>query len=404
MKTIEFKKIIMNSKNQFLKFIFFTIVFVFVISCGGDSSDADDTAELRVSTVSNSNGKATKVVVGAIRWDAWHTHSTNPNDVWPVDAVEQTLSPVQYRFRAPFFAKVENDKIRIDGYTQAIVDQEIAYAKEAGLDYWAFLLYNERTGGNYGYPMSEALHYYLSSTRKSDVKFCVIETPDLLFGQSTDEIPRIVNYIKEPSYQKVMGNRPLIYLYGMSDYYLTNAKQILDNLRAAVQAEGFGDPYIVIQNYLIADANKYKTGTGANAITRYGVGGEVTANQSPYTNLIGIATTWWTNAAASGSEVVPISTAGYDRRPRITTKTFLADLSSLSITNYFQQPTTNELTTHVQNAIDWAKSKKTTNCPAQAVLIYAWNEHDEGGWLCPTMDIGNGIDKSHLNALKSIVK
>ncbi len=27
-------------------------------------------------------------------------------------------------------------------------------------------------------------------------------------------------------------------------------------------------------------------------------------------------------------------------------------------------------------------------CPAGAMLIYAWNEHDEGGWLCPTLGEG----------------
>ena len=36
------------------------------------------------------------------------------------------------------------DRVRIDGSRQAIMDQEIAFAADAGLDYWAFLLYPER--------------------------------------------------------------------------------------------------------------------------------------------------------------------------------------------------------------------------------------------------------------------
>lgn len=391
MLNINLLKRIFYSKNQLFRLMILTIIFISISSCGNDETSSEDVIEY-------------PTVIGAIRWDAWHTHSTNPNDVWPVDAVEKTLTPLQYRFRAPFFAKVVNDKIRIDGYTQAIVDKEIDYAKEAGLDYWAFLLYNERTGVNYGYPMSEALHLYLSSTKKSDINFCVIETPDLLFDQSSLEIPRLINYIKQPSYQKVMGNRPLIYLYAMSDNYLANGKNILNNLRTQVIAAGFGDPYIVLQTYVIADAKRYMDALGANAISRYAVGGEVNVNEAPYTNLTTMARGWWNNAEKTGAQVVPIVTAGYERRPRIETKTFLADLSNLSITNYFKLPAQGELTYHVQEAVNWVKTRKKTTCPSAAVLIYAWNEHDEGGWLCPTMDIGNGIDKSHLNELKNVVK
>ena len=46
------------------------------------------------------------------------------------------------------------------------------------------------------------------------------------------------------------------------------------------------------------------------------------------------------------------------------------------------------------------------------MLIYAWNEHDEGGWCCPTLTVdetgntvtdeyGNNVmDRSHLDAIK----
>ena len=33
------------------------------------------------------------------------------------------------------------------------------------------------------------------------------------------------------------------------------------------------------------------------------------------------------------------------------------------------------------------KNKIAAN--AQCALIYAWNEHDEGGWLCPTLYEGS---------------
>ena len=82
-------------------------------------------------------------IIGAIRWDAWHkprTPAENVGEGDPVDAMMKSLGPQPYHYRLPFFATIVNDnKVRIDGYTQPIMDQEIAFAKAGGLDYWAFL-------------------------------------------------------------------------------------------------------------------------------------------------------------------------------------------------------------------------------------------------------------------------
>ena len=77
------------------------------------------------------------VKVGAIRWDAWHTPTQNLEhgaQGGAVKAVERSLSPKRYQFRAPFFTKVISDSaIKIDGYTQHIMDQEIDFAKQGAL-------------------------------------------------------------------------------------------------------------------------------------------------------------------------------------------------------------------------------------------------------------------------------
>ena len=122
--------------------------------------------------VSRGPMKADPVTVGAIRWDAWHVPvaaSEHGGGGGPVKAMEASLNPQRYRHRAPFFARVDtNDTLRIYGYTQAVVDQEIAYAKAGGIDYWAFLLYDE------GYCMSQGLSLYLSSSRRRDMNFCAL--------------------------------------------------------------------------------------------------------------------------------------------------------------------------------------------------------------------------------------
>jgi hypothetical protein len=38
------------------------------------------------------------------------------------------------------------------------------------------------------------------------------------------------------------------------------------------------------------------------------------------------------------------------------------------------------------------------------VLIYAWNEFDEGGWLCPTLSADGAPDTSRIEALGSVLR
>jgi hypothetical protein len=41
---------------------------------------------------------------------------------------------------------------------------------------------------------------------------------------------------------------------------------------------------------------------------------------------------------------------------------------------------------------------------ANAVIIYAWNEHDEGGWLSPTRTAEGKPDTSRLDAIRDVLK
>jgi hypothetical protein len=38
------------------------------------------------------------------------------------------------------------------------------------------------------------------------------------------------------------------------------------------------------------------------------------------------------------------------------------------------------------------------------VLVYAWNEHDEGGWLCPTLNPDGTANTERLLALATVLK
>ena len=193
------------------------------------------------------------VIVGAIRWDAWHGDKGGPGI-----AVEKSLGPKQWQWRLPFFAKVVSDtEVKIPGYTAQIIEQEIAYARQAGLDYWAFVLYEPKSS------MSEALDLYLVSPRKKDIAFCVLMGPSGLGGEKGREerIGRLVRLMSDPSYQKVLDGRPfdhaqgrpepvegrpLFYLGFISDAWIkawggeSGARRVVDDFRSTVKKAGLG--------------------------------------------------------------------------------------------------------------------------------------------------------------------
>jgi hypothetical protein len=52
----------------------------------------------------------------------------------------------------------------------------------------------------------------------------------------------------------------------------------------------------------------------------------------------------------------------------------------------------------LQAALDWIKANPKS-AEAKAVLIYAWNEFDEGGWLAPTLTEGT----ARLDTMRSVL-
>jgi len=353
-----------------------------------------------------------KVLVGAIRWDAWHTPvriSENREKGGAVKAVERSLSPKRYHFRAPFFAKIISDSlIQIDGYTQNIVDQEIEFAKQGGLDYWAFLLYGPENS------MSQGLSLYLSSKKRNDINYCAIAQPDNFRedGSSGNGKSRLLKLINEPGYQKVMGNRPLIYIFRPDDAWVEKvggaekARQLVDALRSESVKANCGDPYMVVMHFDIELAKKMADILGAEAISDYAIWGSGGNNGTPYSELTASTRNTWVKSEATGAQVVPLVMAGWDRRPRIERPVPWEtgwQKPNVGMEKYFALPTPEELAAHLKEAILWTKERNMV-CPAKAVIIYAWNEHDEGGWLCPTLDENNKPDASRLKAINKVLK
>jgi hypothetical protein len=330
-------------------------------------------------------GSPPRPVVGAIRWDAWHGDKGVPGQ-----AVERSLGPKRWHARIPFFGKaVADDQVEIRGYSQEIVDQEIAYARQAGLDYWAFVTYEPDN------PMSLALKLYLSSSRKADIRFCLLTSAGNWGTPETHraKAERFLKLMAEPTYQRVLGNRPLLYVGFVDDGWLNGwggaagARKLFDYFRAEAKKAGLGDPYIVVMDFSPPRGKELADALGCDAISSYAT--QADGRGAPYADLAKHAERFWDQCKATGKPVVPIAMAGWDRRPRVEHPVPWEKYQQpgVGIEKYYEAPTPAELAGHLARALAWAKDNPLA-CPAQAIIVYAWNEHDEGGWLCPTLSEG----------------
>ena len=322
--------------------------------------------------------------VGAIRWDGWF--KDNP---W-----EKNLAGPQWHYRLPFYAFAdENGGIHVCGDSQEVMDREIAFAKAGGLTYWAFCYYHpkswkEADAYNYGW------RRYLASAHKRDLHFCLLLQGGQHLGPAGEWDAATAQWIglfKEPTYQRVCGGRPLLYMFSCENLVphfgsATAAGDAFRRLRASSENAGTGNPYIVAQIWPHQAKADFLDAVQFDALGAYSAPGDKGASEQPYSNLVEANQWYWETYKSTGREVVPLVNAGWDGRPRNYTGV------------WYRQAAPQDVAGAVRQAFDWIHANPKAT-PADTVLIYAWNEHDEGGWLCPTID----EDTARLEALKAML-
>ena len=370
-------------------FFVFALLCVAMISMGADADPKKDNAHPSKNLV--------RPFVGAIRWDGW-----NEWDLW-----QKCFDSPKWRDRLPFFATITPEgKACVREDSQDVIDQEIAYAKAGGFDYWAFCFYHPDGWPPHSAHMAKCLQLYLASKHKMDIHYSLIISGGLHLGPKeklNETMDYFVRRFKDPNYQRVMGNRPLVYFFEIAELikYLGSEEAACDwfkNLRQKTVAAGAGNPYFVVMAFWPPSGAKQLDKLGCDAISSY-TGhclGQVMDNKEfPYTKLAENNRTFWENGKATGKAYIPTMNVGWDFRPMKRPEFPDRDPKD----DWYAPPTPQELTDHLKSTLDWVKANPST-CPANAVLIYAWNEFAEGGWLVPTRNEGT----SRLDAFAQVLR
>jgi hypothetical protein len=295
-------------------------------------------------------------------------------------------------------------EVSINGDAQAVIEQEIVYAAEAGLDYWAFVDYWDQ--GNLGI----ALRRYREAPDKRGVGYCLIEEGRRLDHVSTRGWPRLVAHFQDPNYQKVLDGRPLLFVYGLPE---TLARADFERLDQQATEAGLEEPYTVLMGWNPkADAAAMKT-LGFDAWSAYAAGAGYQWEQWPYERLTEhVRTAYWDVCRTERLETITFVTAGWDPRPRVEHPTPWVRVTprpdptpperQLPLIDAVTA-TPDQLARHLREAIAWTRDNRDLN-PADAIIIYGWNENDEGGWLIPTLAPDGQIDRTRVDVLSSVLR
>ncbi len=356
-------------------------------------------------------------LVGAIRWDAWYgalpetavlpdptrypgydTTRTQVPRPDPGKEAQRSLAAAPWRYRWPFFTELNADgsaKAFNENRTE-VLEKEIDYAAQSGLDYWAFDAYPEDC------PLSYTLKTFLTCKNRDKIRFCLFLVMGSAYGRfADDDVFReyAARMIAEPNYLKVEGARPVIYMGFLNDAIVA---KLLDGrwqrFCGELARRGLGKPYLVVCHGNPASAKNYCERLGGDALSDYNYSRGLTKVGMPFVELATAAESFWERCEATGVPAVPICMAGFDWRPRAMNPVSWHVCDE----RYSRRGTPAEVAEHIGRGVSWYRNHPGKS-GTELVLIYAWNEFDEGGWLVPALPPPDGEGTARLDALRKVL-
>lgn len=344
--------------------------------------------------------------IGAIRWDAYFETGSSPTAV--SDQVAACLSPAKYHWTAPFFAQVASDgKVSFPKETLALWEEEAQYAIDAGIDYFAYLWYDSND------PMSYARKFHTQSELQDKIKMTgILES----LNRSAATFEELFAAMKE-DYWLYMDGMPVIYVYEANQ----KDKSYVERLRKMAAQAGITQPlYIIGMGYKDASSAMLGGNNDFDAASFYSTG--AVGIGSSYAELCQKSLENHNKVLTAGAAMplVPCATMGRDTRARIETGVSWCENTRGGPDNlqyggmFAYTGTPEEIGTQLLDMLNYTKrNRENTKC--NTVLMYAWNEHDEGGWICPTLacdDEGNVLynedgtakrNTAHIDAVKKAI-
>ena len=341
--------------------------------------------------------------VGVINWDC-----SPPSDTWFGGYQTRSLSPARYRYLTPYYADAKGpDEISYHRRTPAEYDRELQYAIDAGIDYFAYCWYGEdphakrvplhsgRSASceDHLWEITWARQFHMKSPLREKIGLCAIILGSHVY--TDEEVAHLAEAMREPCYEKVAGGRPLLYIFGD-----VTKGEILARIRRAARTVGVPDPFIVAMHgtrkSLPATGDRSVQARSAYAPPAPPKGGAFLRYPDMYAAIRRVNAAW----IDQGFDIVPAFATGRDHWPRIEHQVPWTDNPPM---RYASPATEREL---VECAKDFKAfmDANRAKCPLDHVLTYAWNEFEEGAYICPLWAPNGGADTSRLKAFAKVAR
>lgn len=217
-------------------------------------------------------------------------------------------------------------------------------------------------------------------------------------GQSNDHFKKVAEQFRDDCYQRVQFSRPLIYLLWADadlvtyfDNSLENFAGIIREFRSYTREKNLGDPYIVVMAGDPEHSAKIARATGCDAISNY-ISSFAAPQRMPFARLAPQVERFWIKLANTKLASIPIAMVGWDTRPRQEQPVpweHQDPIANSDLQHFYAKATPDEFARHAQHAIDFVRANQA-NCPANTILIYSWDECDEGGCILPMIGDPSG--------------
>lgn len=355
----------------------FACILLFLISCTGSINKERSTPQKDIQ-------------IGAYFFDGWsgkNRFADDPNQPWAKNAPTHLTK----RFIEEFKGREPIWGWRSD--SQDIVEKQIDLAADNGIDFFLFCWYwrNNKEAINTEAIENNALHtqmhMYLKAKNKGRLKFALLvanhDGSEIIGADNWEAAAKYwMKYFNDEQHVMVDG-KPLVVIFNSAGI----DKESTDRMQQVAIENGF--PGLVI-----AGCGNPSPEVGFTHRTHYNIvpGYADGSEEHDYSELVEAHKQNW-----NGTEempYIPEITVGWDKRP-------WEGPNGLNQKEgwYYPNHTPEQVENFMRDAITWMDVNPTKTTKERIILLYAWNENGEGGYLMPTKGDPNG---EFLKAIKRV--